>query len=183
LSWVCGLPGRSDLKAHVGFLPPYPANPPTKRPLVSLIKQARAFGVGVVLATQNPMDVDCRVPLERGPLLHRSTPNRRRSSARRGRTRLEYRGCRRHKRARRKLGRLAPRKSWCETRTSPTAGTPPESPPHHEHSARPADASRSQARDRNENETLCRLMGSGLVVDSRLPHSSIQCVSLPEVER
>jgi hypothetical protein len=43
-----------------GFLPPHPANPPTKRPLVSLMKQARAFGVGVVVATQNPMDLDYR---------------------------------------------------------------------------------------------------------------------------
>ena len=43
-----------------GFLPPHPANPPSKRPLVSLMKQARAFGVGVVVATQNPMDLDYR---------------------------------------------------------------------------------------------------------------------------
>ncbi len=43
-----------------GFLPPHPHNPPTKRPLVALMKQARAFGVGVVVATQNPMDLDYR---------------------------------------------------------------------------------------------------------------------------
>jgi hypothetical protein len=43
-----------------GFLPPHPANPPTKRPLVALMKQARGFGVGVVVATQNPMDLDYR---------------------------------------------------------------------------------------------------------------------------
>jgi len=66
LSWVRGLPGSSRLKALVvfdevyGFLPPHPANPPTKRPLVSLMKQARAFGVGIVVATQNPMDLDYR---------------------------------------------------------------------------------------------------------------------------
>jgi hypothetical protein len=66
LSWVRGLPGASSLKALVlfdevyGFLPPYPANPPTKRPIVALMKQARAFGVGVVVATQNPMDLDYR---------------------------------------------------------------------------------------------------------------------------
>lgn len=66
LSWVRGLPGSSDLKALVvfdevyGYLPPHPANPPTKRPIVSLMKQARAFGVGVVIATQNPMDLDYR---------------------------------------------------------------------------------------------------------------------------
>ena len=66
LSWVRSLPGSKRLRALVvfdevyGFLPPHPANPPTKRPLVSLMKQARAFGVGVVIATQNPMDLDYR---------------------------------------------------------------------------------------------------------------------------
>ena len=66
LSWVRSLPGSSDLRALVvfdevyGFLPPHPANPPTKRPLVALMKQARAFGVGIVVATQNPMGLDYR---------------------------------------------------------------------------------------------------------------------------
>ena len=66
LSWVRSLPGSQRLRALVvfdevyGFLPPHPANPPTKRPLVALMKQARAFGVGVVVATQNPMDLDYR---------------------------------------------------------------------------------------------------------------------------
>jgi DNA helicase HerA-like ATPase len=66
LSWVRSLPGSSRLKALVvfdevyGFLPPHPACPPTKKPLVTLMKQARAFGVGCVLATQNPMDLDYR---------------------------------------------------------------------------------------------------------------------------
>jgi len=66
LSWVRGLPGSQRLKALVlfdevyGFLPPHPANPPTKRPIVALMKQARAFGVGIVVATQNPMDLDYR---------------------------------------------------------------------------------------------------------------------------
>jgi len=40
-----------------GFFPPV-AEPPSKRPLLSLLKQARAFGLGVVLATQNPVDLD-----------------------------------------------------------------------------------------------------------------------------
>jgi DNA helicase HerA-like ATPase len=44
-----------------GFAPPHPANPPTKRPILSLMKQARAFGVGVLIATQNPMDLDYRI--------------------------------------------------------------------------------------------------------------------------
>ncbi len=67
LSWVRGLPGSQRLRAMVvfdevyGFLPPHPASPPTKRPLVALMKQARAYGVGVVVATQNPMDLDYRV--------------------------------------------------------------------------------------------------------------------------
>jgi len=66
LTWVRGLSGTQRLRALVvfdevyGFLPPHPANPPAKRPLVALMKQARAFGVGIVLATQNPMDLDYR---------------------------------------------------------------------------------------------------------------------------
>jgi nicotinamidase-related amidase len=66
LTWVRGLSGSRKLRALVvfdevyGFMPPHPANPPTKRPLVALVKQARAFGVGVVVATQNPMDLDYR---------------------------------------------------------------------------------------------------------------------------
>src|SRR5690606_12386603 len=40
-----------------GYFPPV-ANPPSKRPLLTLLKQARAFGLGIVLATQNPVDLD-----------------------------------------------------------------------------------------------------------------------------
>lgn len=64
LSWTRKQPGTSNLRAIVyfdevfGYLPPYPANPPTKLPLMTLIKQARAFGVGLLLATQNPVDLD-----------------------------------------------------------------------------------------------------------------------------
>jgi hypothetical protein len=64
LSYVRGLSGSSSLRALLvfdeifGFLPPHPHNPPTKRPLLALLKQARAFGVGTIVATQNPMDVD-----------------------------------------------------------------------------------------------------------------------------
>jgi hypothetical protein len=66
MSWVRSLPGSQRLRGLVvfdevyGFLPPHPANPPTKRPLVALMKQGRGFGVGVVVATQNPMDLDYR---------------------------------------------------------------------------------------------------------------------------
>src|SRR5262249_47811001 len=64
LSWTRKQPGTTSLRAIVyfdevfGFLPPYPANPPTKMPLMTLLKQARAFGVGLLLATQNPVDLD-----------------------------------------------------------------------------------------------------------------------------
>ncbi len=66
LSWVRGLPGTQDLRALLvfdevyGYLPPHPAKPPTKQPLMLLLKQARAFGVGVILASQNPMDIEYR---------------------------------------------------------------------------------------------------------------------------
>lgn len=66
LAWVRTLTGTHELRALLmldevyGFIPPHPSNPPTKRPLVSLMKQARAFGLGVVIATQNPMDLDYR---------------------------------------------------------------------------------------------------------------------------
>ena len=40
-----------------GYFPPT-ANPPSKRPMLTLLKQARAYGLGVVLATQNPVDLD-----------------------------------------------------------------------------------------------------------------------------
>jgi hypothetical protein len=63
LGWVRGLAGTTSLRALIymdevfGYLPPV-ANPPSKLPLLTLLKQARAFGVGVVLATQNPVDLD-----------------------------------------------------------------------------------------------------------------------------
>jgi hypothetical protein len=63
LAWMRSQPGTSSLRALLymdevfGFLPPT-ANPPTKTPLLTLLKQARAFGLGLVLATQNPVDLD-----------------------------------------------------------------------------------------------------------------------------
>jgi hypothetical protein len=56
----CSRPPLIVFDEIYGFLPPHPANPPTKRPLVALMKQARAFGAGVLVATQNPMDLDYR---------------------------------------------------------------------------------------------------------------------------
>ena len=64
LSWTRTLPGSSQLRALLyfdevaGYLPPHPANPASKPPLMTLLKQSRAVGLGVVLATQNPVDVD-----------------------------------------------------------------------------------------------------------------------------
>ena len=63
VGWVRSQPGTSSLRAIVymdeifGFFPPV-AEPPSKRPLLTLLKQARAHGVGIVLATQNPVDLD-----------------------------------------------------------------------------------------------------------------------------
>lgn len=63
VAWMRRQSGTTSLRALVymdeiaGYLPPV-ANPPSKRPMLTLLKQARAFGVGVVLATQNPMDLD-----------------------------------------------------------------------------------------------------------------------------
>ena len=64
LSWTRRQSGTTSLKALLyfdevfGYMPPHPANPPSKQPLLTLLKQARAFGVGVLLATQNPVDLD-----------------------------------------------------------------------------------------------------------------------------
>jgi len=63
LSWMRRQEGTSSLRALLymdeifGYLPPS-ANPPSKAPLMTLMKQARAFGLGVLLATQNPKDID-----------------------------------------------------------------------------------------------------------------------------
>jgi len=63
LTWVRGQAGTSSLRALLyfdevfGFIPPV-AEPPSKRPLLTLLKQARAFGLGCVLVTQNPVDLD-----------------------------------------------------------------------------------------------------------------------------
>ena len=63
VAWMRTQPGTTSLRALVymdevaGYLPPV-ADPPSKKPLMLLFKQARAFGVGVLLATQNPVDLD-----------------------------------------------------------------------------------------------------------------------------
>ncbi|MEB2344724.1 MAG: DUF87 domain-containing protein [Deltaproteobacteria bacterium] len=63
VAWMRAQRGSSSLRALLymdevfGFFPPV-ANPPAKEPMLTLLKQARAFGLGVVLATQNPVDLD-----------------------------------------------------------------------------------------------------------------------------
>ena len=63
LSWMRGQSGTTSLRAILymdeiaGYFPPV-ATPPAKAPLLTLLKQGRAFGLGVVLATQNPVDLD-----------------------------------------------------------------------------------------------------------------------------
>lgn len=63
ITWMRGQSGTTDLRALVymdelfGFAPPT-AEPPAKRPLLTLLKQARAYGVGLLLSTQNPVDLD-----------------------------------------------------------------------------------------------------------------------------
>lgn len=63
IAWMRAQEGANQLRAILymdeiaGFFPPVAA-PPSKAPMLTLLKQARAFGLGVVLATQNPVDLD-----------------------------------------------------------------------------------------------------------------------------
>ena len=63
ISWMRAQSGTTDLRALVymdevfGFVPPT-AQPPAKKPILTMLKQARAYGVGMVLSTQNPVDLD-----------------------------------------------------------------------------------------------------------------------------
>ena len=63
VGWMRGQSGTTSLRAVVymdeifGYLPPV-ANPPSKQPFLTLLKQARAYGIGMLLATQNPVDLD-----------------------------------------------------------------------------------------------------------------------------
>ena len=64
LGWMRSLSGTTSLRCLLyidemfGYFPPFPRNPPTKDPILRLLKQARAFGIGLILATQNPADLD-----------------------------------------------------------------------------------------------------------------------------
>ncbi len=74
VTWFRGLAGTSDLRALVymdevfGFAPPT-AEPPSKKPILTILKQARAFGVGMVLSTQNPIDLDYKAMSNAGTWL------------------------------------------------------------------------------------------------------------------
>jgi hypothetical protein len=63
LAWMRAQSGTTSLRSILymdeifGYFPPV-ANPPSKQPLLTLLKQARAYGLGIVLATQNPVDLD-----------------------------------------------------------------------------------------------------------------------------
>ncbi|MEA1901913.1 MAG: DUF87 domain-containing protein [Actinomycetota bacterium] len=63
VTWIRAQPGSSELRALVymdeafGYVPPT-AEPPSKKPIMTILKQARAFGVGMLLVTQNPVDLD-----------------------------------------------------------------------------------------------------------------------------
>src|SRR4029077_13092355 len=72
LAWIRMQSGTSSLRAVLymdevfGFFPPT-ANPPAKTPMLTLLKQSRAYGLGVVLATQNPVDLDYKGLSNAGP--------------------------------------------------------------------------------------------------------------------
>jgi len=63
ITWMRAQGGTTSLRALLymdevfGYFPPT-GNPPSKRPMLTLLKQARAFGLGVMLTTQNPVDLD-----------------------------------------------------------------------------------------------------------------------------
>lgn len=72
IGWMRAQSGTGELRALLymdevfGYLPPHPLNPPTKRPLLTLLKQARAYGLGTLLATQNPVDIDYKAATNAG---------------------------------------------------------------------------------------------------------------------
>lgn len=71
ITWMRRQPGTTDLRVLVyfdevmGFVPPT-AVPPSKPPILTLLKQGRAYGVGTVLATQNPVDLDYKAVANAG---------------------------------------------------------------------------------------------------------------------
>lgn len=74
VTWIRSQPGTSDLRALIymdevfGFAPPT-AEPPSKKPILTILKQARAHGVGMLLSTQNPVDLDYKAMSNAGTWL------------------------------------------------------------------------------------------------------------------
>ncbi len=74
VTWLRRQPGTSDLRALIymdevfGFAPPT-AEPPSKKPILTIFKQARAHGVGMILSTQNPVDLDYKAMSNAGTWL------------------------------------------------------------------------------------------------------------------
>ena len=74
VTWMRGQSGTSDLRALTymdevfGYVPPTAA-PPAKKPILTILKQGRAFGVGLVLSTQNPVDLDYKAMSNAGTWL------------------------------------------------------------------------------------------------------------------
>jgi Helicase HerA, central domain len=74
VTWMRGQPGTSELRTLAymdevaGFVPPTAA-PPAKKPILTILKQGRAFGVGLVLSTQNPVDLDYKAMSNAGTWL------------------------------------------------------------------------------------------------------------------
>lgn len=74
VTWFRSRTGTTDLRALVymdeitGFAPPT-AEPPSKKPILTILKQARAYGVGMVLSTQNPVDLDYKAMSNAGTWL------------------------------------------------------------------------------------------------------------------
>ncbi len=74
VTWMRGQPGTPDLRALVymdevfGYVPPTAA-PPAKKPILTVLKQGRAFGCGLVLSTQNPVDLDYKAMANAGTWL------------------------------------------------------------------------------------------------------------------
>ncbi len=71
VTWMRGQSGTSDLRMLTymdevfGYVPPTAA-PPAKKPILTILKQGRAFGVGIVLSTQNPVDLDYKAMANAG---------------------------------------------------------------------------------------------------------------------
>ena len=111
VTWMRGQSGTPDLRALAymdevfGYMPPT-AEPPSKKPMLTVFKQGRAFGVGLVLSTQNPVDLDYKAMSNASHLARRPAADRERQGAR---ARGPALGRRRHRRRRARRGdRRAP---------------------------------------------------------------------------